>query len=125
MIREIIAVSLLIALLVLSIVNVNYIENKTDFLASEIEQAYELYQDGNNEGAASLVEESLNNWLGWKAYSHIMLRHSEIDVITGSYYELLEELESDEKVTDASFDALIETLNDIVNKERFTLGSLL
>ncbi|PKM74164.1 MAG: hypothetical protein CVU91_03730 [Firmicutes bacterium HGW-Firmicutes-16] len=125
MIREIIAVSLLFALLALSLFNVKYIENKTDILANEIEQAHELYQNGDNEGAASHVEESLNNWLSWESYSHIMLRHSEIDIITGAYFALLEELEGDAKVTGASFDALIETLNDIAKKERITLGSLL
>ncbi|MFB0919556.1 MAG: DUF4363 family protein [Oscillospiraceae bacterium] len=125
MIREIIAFSLLIALLVLSLINVKYMENKTELLAGEIKEAHELYQKGDNKEAASLVEESLNNWLNWESYSHIMLRHSEIDVITGAYYELLEELEGEDKVTDASFGALTETLNDIVKKERFTLGSLL
>lgn len=125
MIREIVAVSLLVALLALSLFNVKYIENKTEILADEIGQAHELYQNGDNEGATSLVEDSLNTWLSWESYSHIMLRHSEIDVITSAYYALLEELEGEEKVTGASFDALIETLNDIVKKERVTFGSLL
>ena len=125
MIREIIAFSLLVALLALSLVNVKYIENKTEHLAEEIQEAHELYEKGDNEEAASHVEKSLNDWLNWESYSHIMLRHSEIDVITGAYYELLEELEGEDKVTGASFDALIETLNDIVNKERVSLGSLL
>ncbi len=125
MIREIIAFSLLVALLALSLVNVTYIENKTELLAGEINEAHELYQKGDNEEAAARVEKSLNDWLSWESYSHIMLRHSEIDVITGAYYELLEQLEGEEKVTDASFDALIETLNDIVKKERVTFGSLL
>lgn len=125
MIREIIAVSILVALLALSLVNVKYIETKTELLAGEIQEAHELYQKGDNNGAAARVNESLNKWLGWESYSHIMLRHSEIDVITSAYYALLEELEGDEKVTGASFDALIETLNDIVKKERVTFGSLL
>lgn len=125
MIREIIAASILVAILALSIFNVKYIETKTELLAGEIQEAHEIYENGYNEGAASLVEDSLNKWLSWESYSHIMLRHSEIDVITSAYYALLEELEGDEKVTNASFNALIETLNDIVKKERFTFGSLL
>ncbi|MEA4894017.1 MAG: DUF4363 family protein [Oscillospiraceae bacterium] len=125
MIREIIAIVLLAALLALSIFNVGYIEKKADILSGEIDEAHELYKSGDKEGACSLVRESRDNWLGWEAYSHIMLRHSEIDVITSAYFELLSELEGGERVADASFEALIETLSGIVSKERLTLGSLL
>jgi len=54
-----------------------------------------------------------------------MLRHSEIDVITDAYYELLCELEGDIKITEASFGQLNENLRSIGVKERVTLGSIL
>ena len=123
--RELIAAFILLALLALSVINVRHIKNKAMTLASEIEDADGLYRGGDSEGSAALVEDSLKSWLGWESYSHIMLRHSEIDLVTDAYYGLLSEIESDDTVPQASFDALIEKLNDIVNKERVTLGSLL
>lgn len=123
--RELIAAALLLALLALSFLNVRYMENKTSALAADIEAADGLYGSGDAESAAGLVEDSLNGWLSWKSYTHIMLRHSEIDVVTCAYYELLEKLESGEKVPEASFESLITTLGDIVDKESIALGSLL
>ena len=123
--REFVAVAILVALLVLSIMNVKYMENKTMSLADEIEEAGELYRSGDAEGSAARVQSSMESWLGWESYSHIMLRHSEIDLVTDAYFGLLSEIESEDTVPEASFGALIEKLNDIVNKERVSLGSLL
>lgn len=123
--RELVAILLLLALLTLSIVNVSYIEHKTDTLSAEIGEAETLYRSGDREGAVSQVKTSLDGWLSWESYSHVMLRHSEIDTISAAYYALLIELEGENSVPEASFQALTETLNDIVKKERVTLGSLL
>lgn len=123
--REFIAVFILLALLALSVMNVRHIENKTTTLTEEIEEAEELYRSGDSEGSAVSVQSSLKSWLGWETYSHIMLRHSEIDLVTDAYFGLLSEIESGDTVPEASFGALIEKLNDIVNKERVSLGSLL
>ena len=123
--REFVAVALLLALLILSLMNVHYIESRTDALSNQIQSAEELYTGNDRAGASRLVEASLNSWLDWNSYSHIMLRHSEVDLVTDAFYSLLEELEGGETVTEASFDSLRETLGDIVKKERVSLGSLL
>lgn len=123
--REYIAVALLAAILALTLINIRHIENKAEALCEDIESSEKLYFNGDTEGAVSGIEDSLNTWLSWDSYSHIMLRHSEVDVITDAYYELLSELEGDGKVTEASFGKLKENLRSIVVKERVTLGSIL
>ncbi len=123
--REYIAVLLIAALLTLALINVHHIENKTLALTSDIELAEKLYFDDDSEGAVSSIEKSLNTWLSWDSYSHIMLRHSEVDVITDAYYELLSKLEGEDKVAKSSFDKLKEALGSIADKERISLNSIL
>ncbi|NCB73865.1 MAG: DUF4363 family protein [Clostridia bacterium] len=123
--RELFAVSLLLGLLALSVYNIRYIENKSQTLISYIEEAEAHYLGGNSQQAAEDIETSLDIWLGWDSYSHVMLRHSEVDVITEAYYELLKELEGDDRVTQASFGVLKEELNSILTKERINVRSIL
>jgi len=123
--REFFAVGLLLALLALSLYNIRYIENKSQTLNSYIEKAEKHYLSGDRQGAAEDIEASLDIWLGWDSYSHVMLRHSEVDVITETYYELLKELEGKDTVTEASFGKLKEELSSITTKERITARSIL
>lgn len=123
--REFVAGALLLLLMALSFFNVHYLERKTEALSALILEAEALYEEGDRQEAANLVQQSLDNWLDWKFYSHIMMRHSEIDFISDAYYELLESLEGDEAVTQASFHSVIEKLADIVVKERIDPGAIL
>ena len=123
--REYIAVALIAAIFVLAMINVHHIESKTLALNNDIELAEKLYYDGDSDGAVSGIEKSLDTWLSWDSYSHIMLRHSEVDVITETYYELLSELEGEAKASQASFEKLKEALASIADKERISLSSIL
>ena len=123
--REYIAVLLIAAIFALSMINVHHIENKTLDLTSDIELAEKLYFDDDSEGAVSSIKKSLNTWLSWDSYSHIMLRHSEIDIISDAYYDLLSEIQGETETTKASFEKLKEDLRSLVSKERITLRSIL
>ena len=123
--REYIAVLLIAAIMTLALINIRHIENKTLTLTSDIELAENLYINGDKAGAVDGIEASLDSWLHWDSYSHIMLRHNEIDIITDAYYELLTELEGESKAPSASFDRLKEELRSVIVKERVTLGSIL
>ena len=123
--REYIAVLLIAAIFALAMINIHHIESKTLALTDDIELAEKLYVKGDSEGAAADIKKSLNTWLAWDSYSHIMLRHSEVDVITDAYYELLCELEGEDKVTEAAFGKLKEALASIADKERISLNSIL
>lgn len=122
--REIIAATLLLTILGLCIFNVLYMGRKTAVLTDEIEKAQALFLDGDRAGAAAHVESSLQGWLGWESYSHIMLRHSEIDSLTDAYYLLLDKVQSGTVVPEAAFGALTEKLRDIAVKEGISVGAL-
>ena len=123
--REFVAIFLIAAILALALINIRHIENKTQALSEDIETAEKLYLNGDKKGAVAGIEDSLETWLSWDSYSHIMLRHSEIDVITDGYYDLLSELQGENEVTEASFGKLKEELHSIVVKERVTVESIL
>lgn len=123
--REYVAVFLIVAIFALSMINIRYIENKAQALEDNIVTAEKLYFSGDKEGAVSDITDSLDAWLSWDSYSHIMLRHSEIDVITDEYYDLLSELQGENETSKASFEKLKEDLRSLVSKERITLRSIL
>jgi hypothetical protein len=122
--RELIAIALLLTLLVLSLANVRYIEDKSAVLMENIDAAETLLESGDTPGAENAIRVSLDGWLGWKSYTHIMLRHSEIDAITDAYYELLIGIENGGEAPKAAFGALRQKLLDLSEKERVTAGTL-
>lgn len=122
--RELIAVALLATLLALSLANVHYIENKSAALMENIGAAETLLDSGDTLGAESALRVSLDGWLGWKSYTHIMLRHSEIDAITDTYYELLAGIQNGGEAPKAAFGALRQKLLDLSEKERVSAGTL-
>ncbi|MGI5984811.1 MAG: DUF4363 family protein [Clostridiales bacterium] len=123
--RELVAVSLILIIFALSLVNIRYVESRTDMLTNDVEAAEKLFINGDADAAISLVKESLDNWLSWEPYTHIMLRHSEVDLVTDAYYELLSKLQSEEEVPEAAYRRLKEQLRSISAMERITIGSIL
>ena len=123
--REYVAILLIVAIFALSMINIRYIENKAQALEDNIATAEKLYFSGDKEGAVSDITASLDAWLSWDSYSHIMLRHSEIDIISDAYYDLLSEIQGETETTKASFEKLKEDLRSLVSKERVTLRSIL
>lgn len=124
--REWIALGIILAILSFSIFNANYVAQKTELFRSDLHAAQDYYDSGDRQQAASKVTDSLLGWLRWHKYAHIMLRHSEVDNVTDSYYDLLSALEdSEEKVTDAAFDKVTQKLHNISDMEQMTLGSIL
>lgn len=123
--RELVAVSLILIIFALSLVNIRYVESRTDMLTNDVEAAEKLFINGDTDAAISLVKESLDNWLSWEPYTHIMLRHSEVDLVTDAYYELLSKLQSEEEVPEAAYRRLKEQLRSISAMERITIGSIL
>lgn len=122
--HEYIAGALILIIMIASIINTNYVENKTRTLSQEVESAETLYFNGDGTEAVERIKGSLENWLGWDSYAHIMLRHSEVDLVTDAYFELLSELQSEETVPEASFSKLKQQLYSISIMEQITVGSV-
>ena len=122
--REYVAGALILIIMAVSLYNTSYVEHKTKFLTENIEAAEKLYQNGDGNKASECIEESMENWLSWDSYAHIMLRHSEVDLVTDAYFELLTRLQTEEPVPEASFNKLKEQLRSISIMEKVSIGSV-
>lgn len=122
--RELIAVGILTLLLALSLINIRFVDSKTDALAGQVTQAGELAVQGKTREATTVLTESLNQWQKLDKYVHIMLRHDEIDPITDEYYSLLDELASDGEATSASFETLKSRILELAEMEHLTFASV-
>lgn len=123
--KEIIAVIILVVLLVLAFINGNILEKKTVELAENVTKAEKIYNDGDTEGAKRLVKEALQAWIDWEEYTHIVLRHSEIELVVEGFQNLLGELEREERATPTDFERVRMMLDGIAKAEQLRWGSVL
>ena len=126
MAKEITSIAILVALLVLAMVDTGVVNRKTDTLIEELEEAKDLYAEGERQEAQSVVINSFKSWHEWDSYASVMLRHAEeVDTVTAAYYELIEKLESNEQVAPAAFEMMVSNLKRLSNTGKLSIGALL
>ena len=123
--KEVFAIVLLISIFVGSLVNLYCLKNLTNELIELVESGAEYASDGNWKEAAQYVEKATDKWAGSDSYTHIVLRHSEINSTTDAFYELLKGIYS-ENYGDSTGAArmLIDHLTSIAKMEEIRLGSI-
>ncbi|MEF9971283.1 MAG: DUF4363 family protein, partial [Oscillospiraceae bacterium] len=119
-----IAAVLLLVIFGLLLLNIAYLDDRTELFVSQIEFAEKLENAGKRGVATKQVEGSLAQWLAWGKYSHIMLRHSEVDQVTDAYFQLIEELESENGAQSAAYARLKEKLHSIAGVEHITFDTV-
>lgn len=124
--REYAAIIILVLLILGAWVNLRYMDSLTGRIEAKLELSQRAAELGNADIAEKALLDALDIWLGADGYTHIFIRHSEIDAISDSFYELYDTLLSSE--TDALVPAYaklvyhLESVNDI---EHLSLRSLL
>ena len=104
--------------------NVIYLHGMAESLRSDIEASRE-YADGKKyDKAAEALDRALSTWLSSEGYTHIFIRHSEIDSTTDAFYELKEALINEDPGLGGAYDKLIYHIDSIEGMEQFTLGSI-
>lgn len=68
--------------------NAWYADRLTGRMAGQLEQAQELADRGDWEGAVRLSRESFHLWQAHDAYLHVMMRHSDTDQILRGFRAL-------------------------------------
>ncbi len=79
------ALLLLGAIVLLSIWNLRAMDRLMEPLLSMTEEVFHLAEAGDLETAALLAEEAEDDWLRAGSYTHIFLRHPEIDAVTDAF----------------------------------------
>ncbi|MEG0778540.1 MAG: DUF4363 family protein [Oscillospiraceae bacterium] len=121
--REITACAILLAILVLSLINIRFIDDKTQSLIGDVVLAEKLADAGKSEEAAKQIESSLKRWRALHLYTRIMFRQSEEDIITEAYFEVLSELD-DADSSPSAFAMLTEQLKRLADMEHITPESI-
>ena len=123
--RELAAGALLLLLMAGAWWNIRAVDTLTgDILAGlDISQAAE--EQGDHLTAQAALAKALNRWLEADSYTHIFIRHAEIDATADAFYELQSQLLSGEGDSSAAYNKLRYHLDSIQRMEHPSLGSIL
>ncbi|MEG0035204.1 MAG: DUF4363 family protein [Oscillospiraceae bacterium] len=121
--REITACAILLVLLVLSLINIRFIDDKTQSLIGDVVLAEKLAAAGKSEEAAKQIENSLERWEALHFYARIMFRQNESDLVTNAYFDVLSELD-DADSSPSAFAMLTEQLKHLADMEHITPESI-
>lgn len=123
--RELCALLLLLVLIGIAAWNIH----KVDELTGELEQHLALSQKAlladDRAYAETELEASLRIWQNAKHYTHIFIRHPEIDSVSDAFFALLQGLKAgDGKELSAAYDLLRYHLDTINYLEHISIGSV-
>lgn len=124
--REETVLALILVLVLISGWNIHQALGLKTKIVSQLELARENAEQGNFESADAYAKQGLELWLKAEPYTHIFIRHAEIDSCTDAFYSLISSLEKEEKEgINAEFDLLEYHLNSIADMEIPKPGSIL
>lgn len=124
--KEIFALSLLLLLFAASLFNIRYFDRLCLDIAAEVKASSEALQKDDRAAAQEHLDRALHTWLEAENYTHIFIRHPEIDSTADAFYELGQELESaDGESCRAAYDKLLYHLESIRTMEHLRFGSIM
>ena len=124
--RELAAIAILVLLIVGSWFNLCYLDSLTEGLEEKLLLSQNAAETGNMEIAEKALIDALDTWLNADGYTHIFIRHAEIDTISDAFYELYDTLLSGENDSlEAAYGKLIYHLDSVNEIEHLSLRSIL
>lgn len=123
--KEIIAAVLLAVLFAGVLINIRISENIVLSLSDEVDAAYLSLKSGNGVEASQQLDKAIDHWLTLDGYTHIFIRHSEINSTTEAFFQFKSDVSSgDADAAEGSYGLLKETLNSLMTMEQISLGSI-
>lgn len=125
--KEIVAAVLLLLLFAGVLVNIRVNENIVSSLIDEVDASYESLKNGDTEKAAEQLDAAIEHWLTLDGYTHIFIRHSEINATTDAFYGYRADVgdgDGDADTAAGSYGLLKETLLSLMTMEQISLGSI-
>lgn len=123
--KEIIVACVLILMLTGAVINIHYLNKLTDTVARSIEEAEKFVKDEDWAKAEKIAEEAVERWTTSDTYTHLVLRHPEIDSTTDGLYSFLEQVYAREPGAAAgAAKAAVARLKSISSIEEIKLGSV-
>lgn len=123
--KEIISALLLLLIFSGVLVNIRINERIVSSLINEIDMSYENLKNGNEVKAMQQLDTAIEHWLNLDGYTHIFIRHSEINSTTDAFYGFRSDVGSgDADAANGSYGLLKETLLSLMTMEQISLGSV-
>lgn len=123
--KEIIALLLLVLLFAASLFNIWYFDRLCLDIAGEVKASAVALERGEPEAAQEHLNSALHTWLDADSYTHIFIRHPEIDSTADAFYELGQALEENSESCRAAYDKLLYHLESIRTMEHLRFGSIM
>ena len=123
--KEIIALLLLVLLFAASLFNIWYFDRLCLDIAGEVNASSDALDRGEPEAAQEHLNSALHTWLDADSYTHIFIRHPEIDSTADAFYELGQALEENSESCRAAYDKLLYHLESIRTMEHLRFGSIM
>lgn len=123
--KEIISAFLLLLIFSGVLVNIRINERIVSSLINEVDMSYENLKNGNEDKAMQQLDTAIEHWLNLDGYTHIFIRHSEINSTTDAFYGFRSDVGSgDADAANGSYGLLKETLLSLMTMEQISLGSV-
>jgi hypothetical protein len=124
--KEIIAGLILALLFAGSVVNIHYMDSLADELIGQVETAQSYARAGDYARAKAEVGAAIDRWSKCDGYTHIFIRHPEIDSATDALYELYDSVAGgDAALSEGAFGKVEAHMRSIAGMEHITIGSIL
>lgn len=124
--REMLASLLILLLIAGAWWNIGAVDRLSDDMLAALEESRQAAEAGDDSQALEALDTALERWLQADSYTHIFIRHSEIDSTADAFYELRELLLSgDLEGCDAAYGKLRYHIISIQEMEHPGLGSIL
>lgn len=124
--REYIAAVVLLFLIALSIYNLTSIDRLTGDIEIALSKSQSAAEALDFRTARVHLADALQRWLAADSYTHIFLRHPEIDSTADAFYELQQVLmQEDITACAAAYSKLRYHLDSVAAMEHLTFGSIL
>ena len=123
--KEIISALLLLLIFSGVLVNIRINERIVSSLINEVDRSYDNLKNGNKDKAMQQLDTAIEHWLNLDGYTHIFIRHSEINSTTDAFYGFRSDVGSgDADAANGSYGLLKETLLSLMTMEQISLGSV-
>lgn len=123
--KEILALSLLLLLFAASLFNIRTFDRLCLDIAGQVSASAEAMEKGETDAAREHLNNALSTWLDADSYTHIFIRHPEIDSTADAFYELGQALEEKSESCRAAYDKLLYHLESIRTMEHLRFGSIM
>ena len=123
--KESAAAALLILLLALSLWSIRRVDRTVEEIEEHLQYSEKAALGGDSPYAEAELEAALRLWHAADRYTHVFIRHPEIDSANDAFYTLMQLLRAGEgRSLTAAYDQLRYHLEGIASMEHIRLGSV-